>query len=200
MSVNTKSKNSNNVSDPVLMESIIADLEQATKKIHTIKKRYDTMQEDVKVSEMVQDEVMIEYSRMKSELADAKQQLKEAKKVNQGGDTMNYIIGEQKHEIEVLYSILKQYHIGIKDGLELAFRHRLKEENAVKFKKFIAKNIDAASHEVVTRLCANCELSSSKAVACAKFFRENTCQALPLPLFESDEDLMKEYMKCKNDK
>ena len=93
------------------------------------------MADDVKVSEMVQDQTMIEHARMTSELQDVKQRLAEATKVNQGGDVMNHIIGEQRHEIEVLYSILKQYHIAIKDGVQLAFGNRVNDTNSGKFKK-----------------------------------------------------------------
>ena len=113
---------------------------------------------------------------------------------------MNHIIGEQRHEIEVLYSILKQDHIAIKDGVQLAFKNRVNDPNSGKFKKMVEKSIDAASHQVVIRLCTNPELYSSKAVDCAKFFRENTCEALPLPLFQSDDELMKEFNQSQNDK
>ena len=65
MSVNLNSQNTNNVSNPVSMDSMIDDLEAATKQIHSIKKRFDEMENEVKVSEMVQDQVMIEHGRIK---------------------------------------------------------------------------------------------------------------------------------------
>ena len=182
------------------LESIINDLERTTAKIYSIKKRFDVMQDDAKISEMVEDQQMIEYSRMKSELKDVQHQLKREKKANQGGDVMNLIIGEQQKEIDILYSVLKEYHISVKDGWNLAFQHRLNDAQACKFKKLMGKSIDTASHEVVMRLCANCELSSCKAVDCAKFFRENTCEQLPLPLFQDDDELMQECMNSADNK
>ena len=51
MSVSSNSAKSNNVGDSLAMNSIINDLESATKKIHSIKKRFNEMQDDVKVDD-----------------------------------------------------------------------------------------------------------------------------------------------------
>lgn len=200
MATNPNSNNNGNIRCSLSLDPIVNDLQQLTKKIQSIQKQFNEVQEDAKVSEMVQDQVMTEYARMKSELEVYKQKLSESQEVNQNAVGMNYIIGEQRNEIKILYSTLKQYHLAVKEGLELLFEHRLQDETALKYKKLFAKNVDAAAHQVVMRLCGSPDLYSGKAIDCAKFFRENTCEALPLPLFDSDKEEIDEIMKSANNK
>ena len=80
MSVNSNSGKTNHVGGSMTINSILKDLKSATNKIHSIKKIYDEMANDVKVSEMVQDQTMIEHARMKSELQHVKQRLAEKQK------------------------------------------------------------------------------------------------------------------------
>ena len=200
MASNANCNNRGNVACSLSLDSIVTELQKLTNKMESIKKQFNESQQDAKVSEMVQNQVIVEYGRMKSELEFYKQKLSKAKQVNQSTVGMNYIIGEQRNEIDILYSTLKQYHLAIKNGLELEFKHRLQDKTALKYKKLMAKNVDAAAHQVVMRLCANSDLSSGQAVACAKFFRENTCEALPLPLFESAKEEIDEIMKSAHNK
>ena len=200
MATNPNSNNNGNVTCSLSLGPIVNDLEQLTKKLKSISKQFNEVQQDAKVSELVQDQVMTEYARIKSELELYKQKLSKSQEENQNTVGMNYIIGEQKNEIQILYSTLKQYHLGIKEGLELLFEHRSQDETALKYKRLFAKNVDAAAHQVIMRLCGNSDLYSGQAIACAKFFRENTCEALPLPLLDLDKEEIDEIMKSADNK
>lgn len=200
MATNPNSNNNGNITGSLSLNPIVNDLQQLTQKLKSISKQFNEVQQDAKVSEMVQDQVMTEYARMKSELELYKQKLSETEEAKQNAVGMNYTIGEQTNEIKILYGTLKQYHLAIKEGLELLFEHRSQDETALKYKKLFAKNIDAAAHQVVMRLCGNPDLYSGKAIDCAKFFRANTCEALPLPLFDSDKEDIDEIMKSANTK
>ena len=200
MATNANSPNSGNIVGSLSLNSIVQDLQQLTKKMESIQKQFNESQQDAKISEMVQDKVMLENSRMKGELEHYKHKLTQPKEISQSAVGMNGTIGKQAREIEILYSILKQYHIAIKDGLELLFQYRLEDENALKYQKFMAKNVDAAANQVVIRLCIDSDLSSGKALACAKFFRDNTCQTLPLPLLKLAQEEIDQNMKSDSNK
>ena len=194
MATEAKSQDSENVPCRDKLETIVAELQHVTTLVSSIKSEFNEMEQEVEYDRMDHDDWMIERARLISELQNYKDMLTKAQEQKQRSCGSNCLVHDQKNEIRVLYSTLKQYHIAIKEGLESAFKHRLQEQNAAKFKKLMEKSVDAAAHEVIMRLCANPELSSNKAVCCAKFFRENACEALPLPLIESDNELLNDIM------
>ena len=191
MSSNDKCQDSYDVACPASIDSIFTHLKQATSQLNLIAKKYSEMEEDVKTSGIVQGQVMLKYARQGAELAECKQKLKDLSKDKQSEHGMNCLINDQRDEINVLYSLLKQYQVEIKDGIGLVFKSHLGDKNGLKFQHMIEKSIDAATQKIIIGLCVNPKLSNSKAIDCAKWLRENACE---------DKDSLNDIVKCVDNK
>ena len=71
------------------------------------------------------------------------------------------------------------------------FKSHLGDKNGPKFQEMIEKSIDAATQKITIGLCVNPKLSNSKAIECAKWLRENTCE---------DKDLLNDILQSVDNK
>ena len=99
------------------------------------------------------------------------------------------IIKEMKYETDMLYDVMKNYHLGVQKSVQEIRQAIMENNNPQEIVKRVQKCLDSATIEASARFCFESDAVSNKSVDFACWLQENSFNSLPMKPIPSKEDI-----------
>ena len=179
------------------LQDSIGSVKQVNEQVADLKSKFDDKCKEIKMVRKCHDTLLSEHARLAAQSKYFAQNWHKTRiekeklehKMSEGPLDIVEIIKEMKYETDMLYDVMKNYHLGVQKSVQEIRQAIMENNNPQEIVKRVQKCLDSATIEASARFCFESDAVSNKSVDFARWLQENSFNSLPMKPIPSKEDI-----------